>query len=140
MATAPMAAVSAAAEPEIPEKNIEATILAQARPPGSQPTRLSEKSMIRREMPPDSMIDPASIKSGTANRSKESTPAKSSCTMVWPRAATGTEGGKIPGARIRPMAGIPIDSAIGMPRRMSTKSSANSREMIIAGAAPAARF
>ena len=82
MATAPMAAVSAAAEPEIPAKNIEATTTAQANPPGSQPTRLSEKSIILREIPPDSMIEPASINSGTAKRSKESTPAKSSWMMV----------------------------------------------------------
>jgi hypothetical protein len=78
MAIAPRAAVSAAAEPEIPAKNMEATMTAQARPPGTQPTRLSEKSISWREIPPVSMIEPASMKSGTASRSKESTPAKSS--------------------------------------------------------------
>ena len=83
---APSAAVSAAAEPEMPAKNMEATITAQASPPGTQPTRLSEKSMSWREIPPVSMIDPASMKSGTARRSKESTPAKSSWMIVWPRA------------------------------------------------------
>jgi len=78
MTTAPMAAVSAAAEPEIPAKNMEATIHAQASPPGTQPTRLSEKSMSCREMPPVSMMDPASMNNGTARRSNESTPAKRS--------------------------------------------------------------
>ncbi len=82
IAIAPRAAVSAAADPEMPAKNIEATITAQASPPGTQPTRLSEKSISWREIPPVSMIEPASMKSGMARRSKESTPANSSWMIV----------------------------------------------------------
>ncbi len=78
------AAVSAAAEPEIPAKSMEATITAHASPPGTQPTRLSEKSINWREMPPVSMMEPVNMNSGMASRSKESTPANRSWMIVCP--------------------------------------------------------
>ena len=107
-------------------------MLAQASPPGIQPTRLSEKSIICLEIPPDSMIAPASMKRGTARRSNESTPANRSWMMVWPRAEIGTVAGNTPGVRIRPMAGTPIDRAIGMPRAIRRNSSEKRSPTIMA--------
>ena len=71
---APTAAASAAADPDMPAKNMADTMVTAASPPGSQPTRALAKSMIRRLMPPVSMMMPANMKSGTAMRWKESTP------------------------------------------------------------------
>ena len=65
---APTAAASAAADPEIPAKNIADTMVTAAKPPGSQPTSELAKSMIRRLIPPASMIVPVNMKSGTAMR------------------------------------------------------------------------
>ena len=129
--TPPMAAVSAAAEPEMPAMIIEATMAAAASPPGAQPTRLLQKSIRRREIPPTSMMEPAIMNSGTASRSNESTPENSCCTMVWPSAEMATVSGKTPGVTIRPMAGKPIDSAIGKPSAISKNIRANCRMMIM---------
>ncbi len=68
ISTAPTAAVSAAADPEIPAKNMADTMDTAARPPGSHPVRALAKSMSRWEMPPFSMIVPAYMNSGTAMR------------------------------------------------------------------------
>src|SRR5512136_1266456 len=64
--TEPTAAESAAAEPEMPAKNMLATTDTMARPPVTHPTRALAKLMSRREMPPLSMRAPASKKKGTA--------------------------------------------------------------------------
>ena len=68
MRIAPTAAASAAAEPEIPAKNMADTIVTAANPPGSQPTREFAKSMMLSLMPPASMMTPVNINSGTAIR------------------------------------------------------------------------
>ena len=73
MSIAPTAAVSAAADPDIPAKNILATMDTAARPPDIHPTRASAKFTILLEIPPESIRAPASIKRGTAIRGKEST-------------------------------------------------------------------
>ena len=65
---APTAAVSAAAEPDMPAKNIAETTVTAANPPGSHPTKEFAKSMIRRLIPPASMMTPVNINSGTAIR------------------------------------------------------------------------
>ncbi len=62
-----MAALSAVAEPEIPPKNMLATMLAWASPPVSQPTRACEKSTMRRPMPPRLTTSPKMMNSGTAS-------------------------------------------------------------------------
>ena len=49
---APTAAASAAADPEMPAKNMAETMVTAAMPPGSQPTRALAKSMIATADPP----------------------------------------------------------------------------------------
>ena len=66
MSRAPTAAVSAAAEPEMPAKNMAETTVTAASPPGSQPTKALARSIRRLLMPPFSMISPAYMNSGTA--------------------------------------------------------------------------
>ena len=72
MSTDPTAAVSAAAAPEIPAKNMEDTIDTWARPPVIEPTKLFAKSINRRLMPPASMSSPAKMKKGIAVSGNES--------------------------------------------------------------------
>ena len=71
-----MAETSAAVEPEMPEKRISATTATIARPPRTRPTMAIARSTMRSEMPPDSMRAPATMKSGMASRTNESTPPR----------------------------------------------------------------
>ncbi len=57
--TEPTAAESAAAEPEMPAKNMLATTDTMASPPVTHPTRTLAKLISRREMPPLSIKAPA---------------------------------------------------------------------------------
>ena len=66
----PTAAASAAADPEMPAKNMAETMATTAMPPGSQPTRELAKSIMRRLMPPASMITPVNMNKGTASKKK----------------------------------------------------------------------
>src|SRR5574341_431996 len=77
--TEPTAALSAAAEPEIPAKNMLATTDTMASPPVTQPTRTLAKLMSRREIPPLSIRAPASRKNGTAWSTVESAPPNICC-------------------------------------------------------------
>ena len=79
---APTAAASAAADPDIPAKNMAETMVTAAIPPGSQPTRALARSMILRLIPPFSMITPVNMNRGTAMRWKESTPPNIFCTTI----------------------------------------------------------
>jgi len=72
----PMAAVSAAVDPEIPEKRISETIATIPRPLRKCPTRACASLTSRREIPPVSMSAPARIKRGTARSENESQPVK----------------------------------------------------------------
>ena len=75
----PREAVSAAAEPEMPPKKYEATILTWARPPRIQPTRELASAISLSDMPPDPINTPIVIKKGTAIRENDHTPL----TICW---------------------------------------------------------
>ncbi len=68
----PIAAVVAAAAPEMAPKNILAIIATRARPPENLPTMEFAKSTSLFEIPPNSINEPAKIKNGTAINGKES--------------------------------------------------------------------
>jgi hypothetical protein len=70
--TPPTAAASAAAEPDIPAKIMEARTVMMARPPGIQPTRAREKFVMRFPIPPALIKSPARTKNGRASRVKDS--------------------------------------------------------------------
>ncbi len=73
----PMAAAVAEGEPDRAPKSTQLKMAATAMPPGSQPTRALAKLDSRREMPPELIRLPASIKKGMAIRVKLSTEANS---------------------------------------------------------------
>src|SRR5512146_938861 len=77
--TEPTAAESAAADPEMPAKNMLATTDTIANPPVIHPTRALAKLISRREMPPLSIKAPASRKNGTACSTVESAPPNICC-------------------------------------------------------------
>ena len=62
----PMAATVAGLEPLMAPKKAEATTVMSPRPPRRDPTRVEARRTSRREMPPCSMIPPASMKKGMA--------------------------------------------------------------------------
>ena len=66
MSTAPTAAQTAAQEPQIAAKNMEASIATSANPPLRRPRTVVAKVIIRSEMPPLAIRLPASIKKGRA--------------------------------------------------------------------------
>ena len=70
----PMPIASATAEPDMPEKMIEAAMLTWPSPPRQWPTRRCEKSKMRSVMPPVFMIRPARMKNGMASSGKLLTP------------------------------------------------------------------
>src|SRR5258706_2015399 len=80
--TEPMAAVSAVAEPDRSAKNMLATMVTCPMPPRMKPTSACEKSMIRLETPPESMMAPVSMKNGIARRPKLLRLANSCCGMT----------------------------------------------------------
>ena len=71
-----IAETSAVVDPEIPEKRISATTATMASPPRTRPTRTMAKSTVRSEIPPASINVPATMKSGMARRTNESTPPR----------------------------------------------------------------
>jgi len=75
----PMAAVSAAVDPETPEKKISDTMETIPRPFLKWPTKAYARLTSLLEIPPVSMRAPARIKKGTAKRGKESQPVKIFC-------------------------------------------------------------
>ena len=62
----PSEAVSAAADPEIPPKKYEATMLTIAIPPVIQPTQALAKAISFSDIPPLPIRHPIVIKNGTA--------------------------------------------------------------------------
>ena len=62
----PIAAVVAGPEPEIAAKNVQATMVTVASPPGADPTMPLEKSISRSVSPPFSINTPAKMNIGTA--------------------------------------------------------------------------
>ena len=120
----PTAAASAAAEPEIPAKNMALTTVTAARPPGSQPTRALARSMMRWLMPPASMSTPVYMNRGTARRWKESHPAYILCTTIIRE--------KSPWTRMAVTAEMPMARAMGVltanrNKRVSKRTSAVTR-------------
>jgi hypothetical protein len=77
-----IAAVDAAPDPETAAMPIPATVATSIRLPVIQPTSATEKSMMRRAMPPCSMMIPASTKNGMAMIVNESRPAYMRCAMM----------------------------------------------------------
>ena len=71
ISTDPSEDMSAIGEPEIPPKNIEATILTIARPPRIQPTTARARRSRRSVIPPPLMMSPARMKNGTASSEKD---------------------------------------------------------------------
>ena len=74
--TEPIAAASAADEPETSEKKIVATITTRPRPPGRWRTRTLARFTSRRPTPPVSRKAPARTKRGTASTGNESSDVK----------------------------------------------------------------
>ena len=70
----PRDAVSAAADPEIPPKKYDATILTMAIPPVIQPTQALARAISFSEIPPVPIMQPMVIKNGTAISEKELIP------------------------------------------------------------------
>src|SRR5512146_2276564 len=70
--TPPTAAASAAAEPDIPAKIMEARTVMMASPPGIQPTTAKAKFVMRFPMPPALIKSPARMKNGRASSVKDS--------------------------------------------------------------------
>jgi hypothetical protein len=78
----PIAAVSAAVDPDIPEKKISDTITTMARPFLKWPTRAVARLTSLREIPPVSIKAPARMNRGMARRGKESQPVKILCGRI----------------------------------------------------------
>ena len=78
----PIAAVSALAEPQTPEKNIVPKTTTMPKPPRTRPTRTKDMFTIRPAIPPWPIIVPAKIKSGIANKVNESMPLRIFCGKV----------------------------------------------------------
>ena len=70
----PNEAVSAEAEPEIPPKKYEATMLTIESPPRIQPTNELARAISFSEIPPDPIKTPIVIKNGTAIKLNDQTP------------------------------------------------------------------
>ena len=73
MVSDPIAAVSAAPEPDTPAKIMLARTAASESPPRMRPTSATANFTRRTEMPPRSINSPARMKYGTAIRGNEST-------------------------------------------------------------------
>ena len=80
------ALLSAVPEPETPEISMVAPTAIMARLARNRPRSAAAKAMIRRAMPPSSMMLPASMKSSTAMIGKES----SEVNMRWATTTSGT--------------------------------------------------
>jgi hypothetical protein len=114
----PMAATVAGLEPLMAPKNAEATTVMSPRPPRRDPTRVEARRTSRREMPPCSMIPPASMKKGMAMKGKESTAVNIRCPMTM--GLVGRLVTSMPAMEAKPM-----HTAMGTPRQSSTKSVRN---------------
>ena len=77
---APVAAVSATAEPLMPPKNMEPVIATWPSPPRTKPTRAAARSISRRAMPPWLITSPTRMKKGMARSGKLLTP-RIDCSM-----------------------------------------------------------
>ena len=120
----PMAATVAGLEPEMAPKNAEATTVIQDRRPGILLISISIKSMSRLEMPPFSIMFPASIKKGTAIRVKLSAWVN----ILW---ATAGSRFRFPLATIATHTAIPRQMAMGTPRNSMTNKTPNNIPIII---------
>jgi hypothetical protein len=116
--TEPTAAESAAAEPEMPAKNMLATTDTIASPPVIHPTKALAKLISRREIPPLSIKAPASRKNGTAWRTVESVPPNICCGI----SVSGTSVSKArKSAAVRPNVTATGTLIARSPRRLPTK-------------------
>ena len=73
-----MAEVSATDEPEMPDRNVVATMLTTDSPPRTRttPTSTLANATSRRAMPPSAMIAPASTKNGMVSMANLLTPSE----------------------------------------------------------------
>src|SRR5512137_2904992 len=78
-----MATTVAGLDPEMAPKNMQATTVAIASPPGRGPTRTLATAMIRRDMPPALITLAARMKNGMAIKANLSRPANRRWTIVW---------------------------------------------------------
>ncbi len=121
----PMAETVAALEPEMAPKKPEASTVITLSAPGTQPISAFAKEIMRFEMPPLSMMPPASIKKGTAMKGKESMAVNifwGSTTRFPPSPPTTIA---VPQARVR-------QTAIGTFKRSSPSSTKNNAAVITA--------
>ena len=81
----PMAAVSAAEEPDSPENIMVDSTTTIPRPPRMWPTSTLASWISRMDMPPVSMRPPARMKKGTASSGKESSPVN----ILWATMVSG---------------------------------------------------
>ena len=102
--TDPTAAVSALAEPQIPEKNIVERIATMPIAPRIFPTKSMARLTMRVAIPPRPMMVPARMKSGIASSGKESKPASTRCGKMMRKSG---ESQRIPASAAMPSA-IPI--------------------------------
>ena len=77
-----MAVVSAADDPEMPPKNIDARIFTMASPPRIQPTSELAKATSLSAIPPDAMMSPARMKNGTASNTNTLSPFTMFCATI----------------------------------------------------------
>ncbi|GAB1485873.1 hypothetical protein MASR2M79_09200 [Aminivibrio sp.] len=104
-----MAATQAAAAPEMAPKKRLAMMATKASPPENRPTMELAKFTSLREIPPNSMSDPARMKKGTAMRGKES----AAVNIFWTRMT----GGMLPDHRMAAREARPMETAMGTLRR-----------------------
>ncbi len=121
--------MSAAFDPLSPEKMYMATTSATSSPPVQWPTHSCTMSIMRRAMPVTSMSVPATMKNGTANRTKLVTPYCSAEGTVAIGASPVTTKYSRPASARMPPIGIPVmkpmtsAGTIGMNGSMSIRSS-----------------
>ena len=128
--TEPIAAASAADEPETSEKKIVATITTRPRPPGKWRTRTFARFTSRRPTPPVSRNAPARTKSGTASTGNESSDVK----IFWGRTRRGVR----PSMTVVTSAASPSEKDTGALRSRSAPKTPNRRAVTPAAArAPA---
>jgi hypothetical protein len=120
----PIAATVAGPDPEMAEKNIQATIVTIASPPNTKPINASAKFKRRFDIPPSPINNPAKIKKGIAINGKESKDVNAFCTYV----KNGILSLK---KTITNNVDKPIDIPIGTLKKIKVNKTANNKIIVI---------
>ena len=126
----PTAAVSAAAEPEMPANRAEVPISTRPMPPVKWPRKARAISISFSEMPPDSISSPESMKNGMAIKEKELTPENS----FWATRVAGT----VPLIRMAMIEPAPKEKAMGTPRNRKIRNRTKLKINIVYASSPCA--